>query len=186
MAVTKSKQKRTKKTKIENPKTILDLEKIEYSLAKAWIRAAAVNGIADEIIRSQINSGLLGFETEKDGTPKKDPKGQLIPKTIARSTYYEYKAEAISLDGMKQDFQDFARIEYAVQVSGVKAMLQVLVNIMFTSVMAESNLTQRAKLAHNLFQDLPNYTQFLDIEKEAIVHKKIDIATEDEGDGKKR
>jgi len=179
VAVTKKNKKRTK-----NPETILDLDKIEYSLAKAWIRAAVVNGVADEIIRSQINSGLLGFETDKNGIPTKDAKGQLIPKTIARSTYYEYKAEAISLTGIKQDFQDFARIEYAVQVSGVKAMLQVLVNIMFTSVMAESNLTQRAKLAHNLFQDLPSYTQFLDIEKDAIVHKKIDIAT-GEGDDKK-
>lgn len=168
-------QGKRKENNTEKEENLQDIVNFEYRLAKDFIRACITGGMSDPVTMNLINQGVLGVEINKDGTPKRDDKNKVITKKISRATYYIWKKDAISLDSIQADFTDFVKIDYAVQIAGVKSMLQVLINIMFKAVMAESDSVKQARIAHNLFQDMPSYTQFLDIEKKAIQHGKISL-----------
>lgn len=158
-------------------------ELIKSKLIKDIIRSGVLAGINNEIMLKRINSGILGYETTSTGDLKMrkndDNENEPIPKTIGLRQFYKYKKKAMSLIEIQNDFTEFIKIDYALQVSSVKSMLQVLINIMFTAVMSEKNMEKKAKLAHNLFKDMPNYTQFLDIKKSAIKHGRLKITDEE-------
>lgn len=158
--------------KADNSKDELD---IQYRLVKDLIRA--LNGrMSDPMMLGMINSrGFLGYETNPDGSPKKDKDDKFTTKKISIRTFYRWKHDALSLESIQKDFTDFVKMDYAIQVAGIKAMLEVLVNVMIGSVMVETDSYKKANLAHKLFTDLPLLSQFLDIEKRAITHGKISL-----------
>lgn len=167
------------RTNAEDSDNIKDAFDSEYRIAKDFIRACVSAGIPDPVILNQINLGVLGIETNPDGTPKMEG-AKLVTKKISRTTFYTYKKDALSLESIQRDFSDFVKTDYAIQIAGVKATLRVLINIMFKAVMAETDPVKQAKLAHNLFTDMPSYTQFLDIKRKAIQHGKLSLKDKNE------
>lgn len=170
----RGKNSQNKTVNAEKVDNLKDEKDIQYMIAKDFIRACH-GRISDPITRNLLNQGVLGVEMNDDGTPKKDSNNDITTKKISRATFYIWKKDAISLESIQQDFTDFVKIDYAVQIAGIKSMIQVLVNVMFTAIMAENDGMKKANLAHKLFTDLPLFTQFLDIEKRAIQHGKISL-----------
>lgn len=148
---------------------------IREKLIKDTIRGCVLAGLSNEVIQKYLNSGLLGFKTDNKGDVILDDEQKPTPKTLQRAQYFVYKRRAMSLNEIQQDFTDFVKTDYALEVASVKSMLKILANIMFKAVMSEKNPEKQAKLAHNLFKDMPSYTQFLDISKAAIKHGKLKL-----------
>lgn len=123
-----------------------------------------------------INSGLLGYQTNKDGKEKIDKyTGKPILKTISRSSFFRYKKD---LEGMPQIYEDLkyaADQGYAKMLVGLQEQIDTLVRMSAENLFAGdlTPLERQSIIDSMITKVLPGKTTVASMIKKLTDSKKI-------------
>jgi len=117
-----------------------------------------------------INSGMLGYQTNEDGTTK-EKEGKKIPIVVKRTKYFEYKKKYTELPEMYKYLQDFALKGYTKLVTGFQAELAALHKLSIENMMATKDPLERQTVIDSLIKNvIPTESAFADMLKELVEH----------------
>lgn len=120
-----------------------------------------------------INSGVLGFETDKGGHMKQKD-GKPIPITISRTTYYRYREYFAKPESVTEELHEFARSRYTHEILNILSLLKELQAKSidnFNRTMNDPIANQR--IIDSITKNLPAYTQYMDVLKKMQNHGKL-------------
>ena len=149
-------------TKIKNDEFILRIKNAIWT-------TTAFHFSPDYALR-YINSGLLGFQTNKDGTQKIDQTtGKAMPITISRATFFRYKKEFINLPQVYEDLQRFALEGYVKMLWGFMEELKFLHQLSAENLLSLKEPLERQHIIDSMVKHvIPTQSAFADILKHMI------------------
>jgi len=118
-----------------------------------------------------INSGMLGFKHNSDGTPKIDKKtNEQIPITISRATFFKYKSEKNEESEIYKRLSTFALHGYALLLVGFQKEIEYLHRLSIENLYAVKNPLERQRIIDSIVTKvIPTQSAFADILREIIM-----------------
>jgi len=135
---------------------------------KGLIRLCAFGKFSPDYALKYINSGILGFETNKEGDLKLDKEKKPIPITISRRTYFRVKAETLSEGDANKEFSEFVSKGYLVEMQTILSVLAELHAQSLDNLARAKNPKDKQMIINSIFRNLPAYTQYMDILKKIL------------------
>lgn len=155
MARTKSSENDTKKH--------LDIGQI--ARLKDAIRFTSFGNFTVDNALKYINSGILGQRE------KKDPNNEPLPVTISRKTYFRYKTEALDIEEIRHELNEFMQKGYVVDLMTVRSVLKESFAMMEQTIFnKDTKPRDKMFVIVNLVRNLPLYTQYLEVLR--VLHEK--------------
>jgi hypothetical protein len=120
-----------------------------------------------------INSGVLGYKTNQNGTEKIDRNtGRKIPLTISRSTYFRYRKESQEISHIYNDLRDFVMKGYIKLLAGFQEELAYLHRLSAENLLATKNPLDRQHIIDSMVTKVvPTQSAFADILREMAEEK---------------
>ena len=111
-----------------------------------------------------INSGMLGYELNADGTTKLDQNNKQIPITIKEVTYYKNKAQFNELPEIYRTLSDFAISGYIKLITGFQKELAYLHKLSIENMLNVKEPLQRQQVIDSLIMKvIPTESGFADM-----------------------
>jgi len=131
---------------------------------------------SDIVALSYINSGLLGFKTDKQNKVLKDVNGKPIPITISKKTFYKYKPFAYDVNLAFDTMTEFAKKGYTIMMEQFRKEMLHLHQLSFDNLSRcpLDEPVNRQRIISSIVKDvLPGVLALCDIIKDIIERNKM-------------
>lgn len=118
-----------------------------------------------------INSGMLGFKQNSDGTLKLDKKTKKqIPITVSRATFFKYKSEKDEESEVYKRLSTFALSGYSVFLVGFQKELEFLHSMTAEILISEKDPMKKLHVIDVLISKIiPTQSAFADILRHMVI-----------------
>jgi len=142
---------------------------------------------ATENAMKYINNGLLGNQTEKDGTEKIDKNtNKPMPVTISKSTFFRNKKQFLHPPQMFEDLRNFVKQGTIAMMMGFQEELKTLHQISAQNLLNSNEPLERQHVIDSIIKNvIPTQSAFADILKKMIESNMLKPKDENKDENKK-
>jgi len=146
----------------------------------------AFNFATDNVMK-YINNGLLGYQTDKDGTEKIDKNtNKSMPVTISKRTFFRYKKDFSGLPQVYKDLKNFAQQGYIYMMMGFLEELKTLHQLSVQNLLNLNEPLERQQVIDSIIKNvIPTQSAFADILKKMIESNMLKPEDENKDKNKK-